>query len=473
MGRTQERRRSRPDEWARNKRHADRVAGRQYVSTSKKVVPARQMKERTCRFNCLNNCWSWSEEQRQAVYEKYWNLGNEARQKAFLLSCVEYKESEGEGQRRRRLHYLLKKKGDDFEKVSVCRQFILDTLCVSERQLRNVLDLSEAPGVVKTDMRGKHGHQKRKFQDAQLDDARSFISELPAVPSHYSRQNTTRKYLPTEWRTIHFVYSKYLDVTIDPISEGRFREIFNNEFNIGFHLPKKDKCEVCFKGWNAEHQKLKDLTKERHKVDQERAKNDNTFRCTSFDLEKVLTTPHGESVLFFYARKLAVYNFTLYEVATRKGLCNIWNETDGKRGANEIATIVSEYIRNVDSNEPVIQELSLFCDNCPGQNKNRIMIAALHATQVECRNIKKITLNFLLKGHTYLPCDSMHAAVEANLKRQLVFAPSEWKTIVRTARHTPFPYDVKERSIQYWKNWCAIQKRILPNTVKGSLEKHD
>ncbi|KAF0292435.1 hypothetical protein FJT64_009555 [Amphibalanus amphitrite] len=76
-------------------------------------------------------------------------------------------------------------------------------------------------------------------------------------------------------------------------------------------------------------------------------------------------------------------------------------------------------------------------------------------------SMENITLNFLLKGHTYLPCDSMHAAVEARIRHHLVYPPSEWRTVIRTARHDPSPYDVKEHQITYRKDWQSIQRRCL------------
>lgn len=47
-----------------------------------------------------------------------------------------------------------------------------------------------------------------------------------------------------------FLYNKvYLeDETIKDIGsvhKTTFKNIFRNDYNIGFHLPKKDKCEIC------------------------------------------------------------------------------------------------------------------------------------------------------------------------------------------------------------------------------------
>lgn len=92
--------------------------------------------------------------------------------------------------------------------------------------------------------------------------------------------------------------------------------------------------------------------------------------------KKVLTT-HGNSMLLFYARKFSVYNLCFYENITRKGFCFIWNESEAKRGANEVPTILNKYIQDVDKRKS-IRNLILYSDSCPGQNKNKIVLAAVH-----------------------------------------------------------------------------------------------
>ena len=80
---------------------------------------------------------------------------------------------------------------------------------------------------------------------------RAFISSLPAVPSHYCRSTSKRKDLPAEMQNLTNVYRTYrLETTKKGqtcANEQVFKGIFLEEFNIGFHRPKKDKCIVCEK----------------------------------------------------------------------------------------------------------------------------------------------------------------------------------------------------------------------------------
>lgn len=70
------------------------------------------------------------------------------------------------------------------------------------------------------------------------------------------------------------------------------------------------------------------------------AQSDKCVAACCFDLQKVLESPHGEKSSFYYARKLGVYNLSIYDMGTANGLCFMWPE----HVANEIGTCVFKYI---------------------------------------------------------------------------------------------------------------------------------
>lgn len=120
-------------------------------------------------------------------------------------------------------------------------------------------------------------------------------------------------------------------------------------------------------------------------------------------------------MLLYYSRKLAYYNLSVYESISKAGYCYLWSEVDSLRGSNEISTIIFSYLKSVDE-RGIIHEVALYCDSCPGQNKNHKMISMLHYFLLKySKNIKTITINYLLPGHTYMPVDSIHACIEKNI----------------------------------------------------------
>ena len=87
----------------------------------------------------------------------------------------------------------------------------------------------------------------------------------------------------------------------------------------------------------------------------------------NFDLQRVLETPKGPGGPIFYKRKLACYNLTLYNMNSHAGFCNIWCETDGQRGANDVALIVFDAV----SNDKDHSDFYFVSDSCGGQNRNQ------------------------------------------------------------------------------------------------------
>lgn len=86
--------------------------------------------------------------------------------------------------------------------------------------------------------------------------------------------------------------------------------------------------------------------------------------------------------------RVSIFNFTLYDLAGRNGVCNVWNETVAQRGSNEIASILMSQLMQILETKPEIKEINTFSDNCGGQNKNQnvfsmmLMFAVLHNVKI-------------------------------------------------------------------------------------------
>lgn len=80
-------------------------------------------------------------------------------------------------------------------------------------------------------------------------------------------------------------------------------------------------------------------------LEKERASKNDSICCANFDLQKVLTTPRSDVSVMYYYCKSCVWNLTVFELGTGKGKCNLWNESIGKRGSNEFASIIYSFIK--------------------------------------------------------------------------------------------------------------------------------
>lgn len=157
-----------------------------------------------------------------------------------------------------------------------------------------------------------------------------------------------------------------------------------------------------------------------------------------FDLESVRHCPQVGSKLLFYKRRLAVFNFTIYDVGSRKATCYMWDESCSARGSNEVASCLYGYLKD---NCNVGKKIVMMSDGCVGQNKNSIVSSML----IHCinhMNIPEIEHGFFEKGHSFMECDSVHGRIEKATKHKEIFDPIGWYTAVKMAGKQSGPYFV-------------------------------
>ena len=172
----------------------------------------------------------------------------------------------------------------------------------------------------------------------------------------------------------------------------------------------------------------------------------------------------------FYKRRLACYNFTVYEIENGTGHCYFWHEGIGGRGSNAVSSLVHHFLQDKDRKSA--QVVHLFADGCGGQNKNSIVPAMfMHFLNHSAQNIKQIYLYFFETNHGQAEGDSMHSTIERTLSRcNELFLPSELSVILKLARKTPYNVkDVTPNDILDWKAY-SIEQRIL--RVRLSDEGH-
>ena len=214
------------------------------------------------------------------------------------------------------------------------------------------------------------------------------------------------------------------------------------EQNLKIHRPKKDKCGRCetFRQCSeverpkyqtdydihreeiSEVRKFKDLSKER-------AIEDVSHSSAVFDLQQNIYLPKSNRGEIFYKRRLACYNFTIYDLASREGFCYLSNETITKRGACEVSSHVMDYLQKLDIEGK--ESVDFFCDGCAGQNKNSILPAMFTGFLSKSLNIKVITIYYFESNHGQSEGDSMHSEIEQNLARtEEVFHPCQLSNII-------------------------------------------
>lgn len=476
-----EKRTKQPENWKRNIIKKKRNSGMEYESHSlmKKVKPARQIKNpcaETCKLECYKN---FSDDERKHLFNLYWALGDIEKQRQYIDKCMQkiepryrYMRIGGNRGPRQNNNAFFFKQGD--EVVRVCKLFFKNTLDITDRSIRTVLDKHQklANQILEPDQRGKHGKQKK--HDPKLKAGiKEFIDKIPKIESHYTRANTSKTFIEGS-KTVTSIYNDYVDMCKEKnepfCNYIYFYRTFTDDFNISFFVPKKDLCEECTSYSNMDevekinnkekyenHLNEKNLARDEKRKDKE----DMNVFVAVYDLQAVMQLPKGDVSAFYYKSKLNVFNFTIYDIKTNKCQCFVWDEANGRRGVNELGTCVLQYIKNLSTTEDA--EIIFYSDNCAGQQKNKFMIA-MYLYAVRYLGIKSITHKYLIKGHTQNEGDSAHSLIERQTKRMLksgpIYTTEGFVSIIRSAKKKGDPFNVNELCFEDF-----LDLKILANDI--------
>ena len=376
------------------------------------------------------------------------------------------------------MFYFLPNEG---QRVAVCKTFFLKTLDISDTMVFHALENSEhhvakSPPVKKA---------YNKTPDSAVRKVKDHINSFNRVPSHYCRKDSKKEYLE-QGLNIRQMYSMYLAECAAkefvPVAEHIYRNIFNNDFNLAFHIPSKDQCDTCrmYKlkiqtGTGDPEDKQKYVQhlnrKETARVHKEKDKVPVEGRKTaSFDLQQVFMCPKLNLGSAYYLRKLNIYNFTIYEMDSKEGYCYVWPETEGGRGGNEIATCVYSWL--LEKDKEGIQNIILYSDSCAGQNKNRIMTTAILKFLSSSKSVSRIDHKFLEKGHTFMEVDSMHALIERKMKGHEIYLPSGFAESAKAACKVK-PYRVQTLTHKDFKDFADLNEKVMkPMALAGISSVH-
>lgn len=365
-----------PD-WARFKLKSVRNNGEGHTTKSGKVINRRNVDvidRCPCKFKCTD---TFSHDDRVKINTRYWNLCNYGDQKHYIdlnvkeTPCI------------RKLIRPSKRLFTwtyNFNDNQVCKSFFLKTLNITDSVVVRCKKKARVNENVGEDLRGKCQVNRKRVDPNVIECIKKHIQSFPMVESHNCRKDTQKMYLQSDLNLAK-MYDLFSELNPEStVKISTYRRVFK-EYNLSFHKPKKDQCSTCTKYTVAtveerekiqakydQHLANKKASRDAKNLDKEIAMKDPSLKVYTFDLQSVLPTPCGEVSNFYYVRKFATYNLTMYDLATAEGYCYMWHETQGARGADEIASIIYRHINQLPD---TVKKVILYSDCCGGQNRNR------------------------------------------------------------------------------------------------------
>ena len=412
------------------------------------------------------SCESFDDQERMGIREGFFDTGNLRLQREWIARYV-IVPTNNDGRNRQKVQYNLPKPKCPGQSVPVCRSMFLNTLGISHRQVRTVIAKKQTnTGVLEGDKRGgcqnPQPNKRQKIKD--------HLSRFPHVESHYCRSSSTCKYVSDDL-TKKKMYRMFEDENPGVASSSLYQKVMR-ENNVKIHRPKKDmcgRCEVYRKGdeeVKSTHEE--EYTKHRQEIDEvrkvkseskEKALHDASHAAAVFDLQQNIYLPKSNRSEVYYKRRLACYNFTIYDLGTRDGSCYLSNESITKRGACEVSLYLYDYLTIQDKKGKKC--VDLFCDGCVGQNKNSILPSMFHNFLQKSQNVEVITIHYFEAGHGQSEGDSIHSVIENSLSRKVeVVHPCQLSSLIAEAREDPCPYTVKHVKTSNILDWKAYGQEL-------------
>jgi hypothetical protein len=471
------------DTWKINIKKSSRNSAKPYVTTKGKTVSGKTFTNKPC--NCRRKCFERIDEnERKQLFLAFWDLKEYSLQNLFIHGSVKSFDikrkriRDGSGSSKEKsFQYFFQIKSSNFQ---VCKQYFHETLQISVGRLYRCLKKTSLNSVV-TETRGKGS---RKIDDS---DVIEHIKSFPAYQSHYTRiHNPERKYLNSDL-SIRKMYDLFVEkctlVKKIPVKEKFFYQVFSSKFNLHFKPPKKDTCRICdglelkiqaaITTNNVENKEKLTIEKNLHlckaekareclRKDKEKASAD--VYVATFDLQKALPFPKLATSVAYYKRNMYVYNLGIHNFNSNVGYMNVWNETEGGRGSQDIASSLVKHIKEHAKNS---KHVILYSDSCTGQNRNiKMALSLLQLTQDTGTSINTIDHKFLVSGHSFLPNDADFGVIEsASQKHTQIFSPENWIEIIKNSKRKHPKFVVQELKHHDFLSTKNLEKNITNRKV--------
>lgn len=415
-----------------------------------------------------------SEEHRNDIFKKLYVLNTKDEQDIYLQGLIEQRDVNRRSKQKN--HQDTFRKNYSFfhfvifngKRTKVCLNAFLSLHGVSNKRIKRIKNLL-VDNLTPKDKRG-YNPKTHAISEEHNIKIREHIESFPKKETHYSGKMF--EYLDAR---LNFKIMYKLFKTKHPNSSIRYSyyvKYFHEHYDFKFGRPQIDTCckceeldvkikssslgEAAKKAATAEllvHKRRAKTFYSSLRKSEEECKNRDDLVALSFDYMQNVHLPEIPVQDLFYLTQLTVNVFGIHNLKTGEAYYYVYHEGIGGKGPNEVCSFVLNYIENYVP--PSTQELRLYSDNCPGQNKNHTMVRMCMAL-VETKRFKKVEQFFPIRGHSFLPCDRDFGLIKKRVKKHdRIFSVHQYTEIIvqASARNRFTVNEIKAKSILEFKNW--------------------
>ena len=470
-----------PEQWKRKRQKIRKDGGKSYDTYKGERMTKKNFQVIICR--CQNRCnLRVSRAERKRIFHDFYKLSDHDNQNKYLFGLIKRscpKRTSHSAKRARVNIFIYHVRLSNGDNTKVCKQAFCQIHGITKRRVEKLCTKLVSGVLFSGDNRGKHKNRPHSISDELKAQVRDHINSFPSRESHYSRQdNRTKKYL-NEGLSIARMHRLYLQ-KYEPdrqekqppqLKEWLYRKIFNEDFNISFGYPRSDTCETCdllktaidseksedeccrLQVELATHQEAASRGYQSIRLDTSKDDPDNLV--LTFDMQQTLPVPTLTHGSMFYLRQLWVYNFGIHECSNESAVMCLWNECIAGRGSSEMISCLMEYFTH---KQTQTKKLTCYSDSCFGQNKNTNMICFWAWLILQGKFIR-IDHKFLVRGHTYLPCDRDFAHIEKRKGSAVIHLPADWEKVIKEACPSK-PFCVQNMNKEKFRDFSQLSKKF-------------
>lgn len=448
-----------------------------------------------CFFRCRLKCTEkFCEEEKKSIFESLYSGKPKNEQDTFLMGLIDAKEvrrrrsrNEEPKQERRSnfVFHILNGK----ERVQVCKKAFLSLYALSVKavfRLTSLLLNGDRP----TDRRGQHLKRGNALPDSAILKINEHLRKFPKKETHYGSKPLT--YLDASL-TVKKMYEMFCSENTDLkkiIKYEYYLKHFNENFGYRFGRPQVDVCQKCEElGVKLKSKELNDTAKRVAAAEllvhkRKAAKFYNKIKCVKdlcdnnehveaivFDYMQNLPLPFMPVNDVFYLRKVWQYVFEIHDIKTNAATFYTYHEGTAKRGPNEVASFLEDYIKQIPDN---VTELHVFSDAAGGQNRNHTLIRFFLNLTMNGR-FTVIHQYFPIRGHSFLPCDRDFGLIKRAIRRHdRIYTPMQYVSIIANAKRSTPRFTVKvveTHEVLDFKAWWPVYFKKTAKEVAVTKQK--
>lgn len=151
---------------------------------------------------------------------------------------------------------------------------------------------------------------------------------------------------------------------------------------------------------------------------------------------------------WYFMSLVAVYVFGVYYANEAKQYNFVYTEREAGKGSNKINSMLRKFVNEVIA--PGTKHLTVYADNCGGQNKNnfvlKFLLALAHSGEFE-----EVNYHFFVKGHTKNACDRGFGHTKKKVVRRDCWIFGEIVRAIQDAAVTSFTISLAASDVQDYK----------------------